>query len=238
MSVFDHKAVVWDLDGTLYFQRDMRIRMAAALLLYYLIHPFSVRELLAVKRFREIREAWSKKDENDPKLSETAERLKSEDPGLDGLSALQYAKVSADTGTPPRIVKKAVDMWIYDKPLKIIYKCRDKRADELIKLLTKKGTDNYIFSDYPIEDKLRALKTEGIKGTYAATDERVGVLKPDPRGLKLIMEDHGLVPGDILMIGDRMSRDGEAAKNAGCDYFILSKSRIKRIMEYKKLTGE
>ncbi len=63
---------------------------------------------------------------------------------------------------------------------------------------------------------------------YAATDERLGELKPSPKGLNLIMQDHGYTGDDILMIGDRMSRDGMAAVNAGCDYLILPKSPAKR----------
>ncbi|MCR5735558.1 MAG: HAD family hydrolase [Lachnospiraceae bacterium] len=237
MHLYDHKAVVWDLDGTLYYQRDMRIKMALSLVSYYLIRPHRIKELLAVKQFRQIRESWKDEENTGDALKKAADGMMKGCVGLDELSALQYARTAMDLKMKPEAVKAAVDMWIYERPLEIIYSCRDEKAADLIGELSKKGIESYIFSDYPVEDKLKALKIQGIKGSYAATDERVGVLKPDPKGLNLLMEDHGYEPGDLIMIGDRMSRDGEAAKRAGCEFYILSKSRIKRRKDYRILTG-
>ncbi|MCR5109164.1 MAG: HAD family hydrolase [Lachnospiraceae bacterium] len=239
MTVFDHKAVVWDLDGTLYYQRKMRIKMGLELLTYYILHPLSLKELLAVKKFREVREKWEELEKEASSLM--TEAIKGADDFIEAhgdcdiLSARQYLFVAKSLNMDSGKVKNAIDKWIYERPLDIIYKCRDDEAAELIGRLDREGIDNYIFSDYPIEDKLTALKIKGIKGTYAATDERVGVLKPDPKGLCLIMKDHGLLPSEIIMIGDRMSRDGEAAKKAGCDYIILSKSRSERAKQYRDM---
>ncbi|MCR4923625.1 MAG: HAD family hydrolase [Lachnospiraceae bacterium] len=225
MSVFDYKAVVWDLDGTLYYQRRMRLRMALSLLTYYLTHPLRLKELFAVKKFREVREHWEDHMAGDKEL---VNKTLKENRDCDELSVKQYLYVAKSLNTEFSLVKDAVTMWIYQRPLDIIYECRDKDAAELIAELREKGIDNYIFSDYPIEDKLKALKIKGIKGCYSATDHNIAVLKPDPKGLKLIMEENDHAPSQVLMIGDRMSKDGEAAKKAGCDYYILPKSRYKR----------
>ncbi|MBR2274630.1 MAG: HAD family hydrolase [Lachnospiraceae bacterium] len=219
-DIFKYKAVVWDLDGTLYFQKKMRFIMAAELLKYYITHPLRIKELIAVKRFREIRECWDKKEKEGESLEDA-----------------QYAYTASVLGMGKEDVKRAVEMWIYDRPLAFIRRCRDEKAAEVFLELRKKGIPCYIFSDYPIEDKLGALELVS-DGNYAATDERVSALKPDPKGLLLILKDHGLAPSEVLMIGDRDSRDGEAARRAGCDYVVLSRSAEKRKRQYRDLPGQ
>ncbi len=212
-SVFSYKAVVWDLDGTLYYQNKMRLIMLWKLVSFYLLHPLRIKELFAVRKFRRVREKWDR--------AASSQSLEKE----------QYEYTAKLMRLPPETVREAVETWMYEKPLKYIRACRDERAAELFSVLKEKGMGCYIFSDYPIEAKLEAL---GLKadGCYAATDKRLGVLKPDPRGLELIMEDTGLKPGDLLMIGDRDVKDGEAARRVGCDYLILPKSRGAREKKY------
>jgi HAD superfamily hydrolase (TIGR01549 family) len=52
----DYKALVLDMDGTLYYQLPVRICMAFELFLYYLIHLNKIKDLLALYRFRKSRE--------------------------------------------------------------------------------------------------------------------------------------------------------------------------------------
>ena len=213
-SIYEYKAIVWDLDGTLYYQNRMRLIMLKELVKFYALHPFRFKELLAVKKFREIRERWEERS--------------------DDLESAQYAYVAGALRMSEEAVRSAVETWIYERPLAFIARCRDEKAAELFGKLREKQIGCYIFSDYPVIDKLKALGLQA-NGCYAATDERLGVLKPDPRGLFLIMEDTGFTPEDILMIGDRDSRDGEAARRAGCDHIILSKSKREREKQYRAL---
>ena len=228
--ITQYKALVFDLDGTLYYQRRLRIKMAWMLLGYYLCHFWRIKELFVVKEFRKVREGWdaiskdSGFDETDGTKAGTGA----------GLEDIQYAYVAKRMNETPENVKNTVETWIYDKPLKAVYETRDVKLLEMIGRYRSLGQKIFIFSDYPIEDKLNALGLSA-DGMYAATDERVNALKPDPRGLELIMQDHGYDKSDILMIGDRMSRDGQAAINAGCDYVILPKSKAKREKLYKKM---
>ncbi|MCR4658632.1 MAG: HAD family hydrolase [Lachnospiraceae bacterium] len=222
-SLLSYRAVVWDLDGTLYFQKKMRLIMAAELVKFYLLHPFRIKELLAVRKFRKIRENWHE--------TEVSEKT----PGTEeGLAGQQYAYTASLLKMSKEEVKDAVEEWIYRRPLEYIRRCRDDEAAGIFDLLKKHGISCFIFSDYPIADKLEALGLSA-DGYYEATDERLGVLKPDPKGLKLIMADHGYGASDIIMIGDRDSRDGEAARRAGCDYLILSSSKKIRNEQYKAL---
>lgn len=53
----DYKAVILDMDGTLYFQFPLRVCMVFSLAVYYAIHFYRVKELLLIKKFRQLREA-------------------------------------------------------------------------------------------------------------------------------------------------------------------------------------
>ncbi len=206
--------------------------MLRELFMFYLLHPLRIKELLAVKKFRSIREEWDNIDE--ARKREALLQSKESQNIPDDLESLQYVYTAALLKMAFSEVKRAVETWIYEKPLSFLRSCRDEEAARLFEVLREKGIGIYIFSDYPVTDKLKALGFAS-DGCYAATDERLGVLKPDPKGLELIMEDFSYKPSEILMIGDRDSRDGEAARRAGCDYVILSKSRKKRNGQYKEL---
>ena len=221
----EYKALVFDLDGTLYYQRQLRIKMAWMLGSYYRCHFWRLKELFIVKRFRETRENWEEICRGSSQ--DTAELEEG------SLEQKQYAYVGRLMNCAPDRVRKVIETWMYEKPLKTVYETRDEALLGIINERREAGQSIFIFSDYPIEDKLASLKLT-VDGMYAATDERLSELKPSPKGLRLIMEDHSLEPGDILMIGDRMSRDGQSAVNAGCDYAILPKSKGKRKKMYEK----
>ena len=223
----EYKALVFDLDGTLYYQRQLRLKMAWMLGGYYLCHFWRIKELLVIKRFREIREHWDE-------LSEVSDNT-AHDPGEGkSLEEIQYAYVAGVMNCSPQMVRNIVETWMYEKPLKAVHDTRDEELLEIIRAGRAAGQKIIIWSDYPIEDKLRSLGIEA-DGMYAATDERIGVLKPDPRGLELIMEDYGLGADEILVIGDRMEKDAEAAVRAGCDRVVLPKDKKGRGILYKSL---
>jgi FMN phosphatase YigB (HAD superfamily) len=56
----------------------------------------------------------------------------------------------------------------------------------------------------------------------SATDEGVGVLKPHPRGLELLISAAGAKAHQTMLIGDRADRDGLAAQRAGALALIRS----------------
>lgn len=193
---------VFDVDGTLYFQNKLRMVMAGRLLGYYICHINKYKDLFIIKDFRSLRDR-AKDTENLYEL--TAEKN----------------KVSTER------VKDVIKKWIYDNPLDAVRATRDKKLIEIIERLQNEDKKVAIWSDYAADDKLKAL---GIKCeyVYTAEQERVGELKPSPKGLNLIMKDLNVSADKTLMVGDRMVKDGEAAKAAGCDYIILGKSRKKR----------
>ncbi len=224
----EYKAVVFDLDGTLYYQKKLRIKMAWILGTYHLCHFWRIKDLFIIKKFREVREHWDELNE------EPAAGREGTGGNGDSLESSQYRYLADTMHVPEDRVKHVIETWMYKRPLETVYETRDEALLEMIGRIKKRGQKVFIFSDYPIEDKLKAIGLSA-DGMYAATDSRLNELKPSPRGLELIMEDHDLGPDDILMVGDRMSRDGQAAENAGCDYIILPAARSKREKLYKYL---
>ncbi len=230
----EYKAVVFDLDGTLYYQRKLRIKMAWMLLSYYLCHFWRIKEVFVIKKFREVREKWDEMAADSslgPNVSGTVKADVPGDTGSSGLEDEQYGYVAGVMNCSAAAVKTTVETWMYEKPLKAVADTADRELLKMIEDIKRGGQKVFIFSDYPIEDKLKALGLT-VDGMYAATDERINELKPSPKGLMLIMEDNGFAPEEVLMIGDRMSRDGQSALNAGCDYLILPKSARERAAIY------
>lgn len=200
---------VFDVDGTLYYQNKLRLIMGKRLLMYYLLHPLKFKDLIIIKNFRSLRE--NAKDTN-------------------GLFDITAKKCNVSVSRVNEVIKK----WIYENPIDALIASKDDTLLAIIDKLKANGKTVAIWSDYEADDKLKALKLS-TDYVYTAEQERVGELKPSPKGLKLIMSDLRVAKDKTIMIGDRMVKDGEAAKKAGCDYLILSKSKKKREEQLKTL---
>ena len=200
---------VFDVDGTLYYQNKLRLIMGSRLLVYYLLHPLKYKDLIIIKNFRALRE--NAKDTN-------------------GLFDITAKKCNVSVSRVNEVIKK----WIYENPIDALIASKDDTLLAIIDKLKANGKTVAIWSDYEADDKLKALKLS-TDYVYTAEQERVGELKPSPKGLNLIMSDLNVPKDKTIMIGDRMVKDGEAAKKAGCDYLILSKSKKKREEQLKTL---
>lgn len=214
----EYDVYVFDLDGTLYFQKKLRLIMASRLAGYYLCHIWKLKELLIVKKFREVREKWDDIQAEDTKLKEITSAT---------IDDAQYEYVAKKMGSSAATVKSVIKKWIYDNPLDAVAASKDIQLAAVIDNLKKLGKKVAVFSDYPTEDKLKALGIT-VDGQYCSAGENIGELKPSPRGLELIMNDFGFEPSQVLMIGDRLEKDGECAVNAGVDYLVLSRKQSGR----------
>ena len=210
-KITEYKLIACDLDGTLYDQVKLRMIMATRLTRHYLRHPFSIKELFIIKYFRDIREKWEEISINLPKGYETL-----------SLEDAQYKYVADKYGCERENVKSIITKWMFDNPLDAIALAKDDRLLKCLDALRSKGIKVVILSDYPIEDKINALKFTA-DGHYSALDANINELKPSPKGLCVIMKDYDLMPQEIVMIGDRDSKDGECARRAGTDYIIIDR---------------
>lgn len=214
-NFMDYKVYIFDLDGTLYYQKPFRIRMLYTLIKYVLKHPLSLRKLFWIKKYREIREHWDK-CENDFCF----------DNGL-SLDERQYAYVAAKEHVTPQQVEQAVKLFMLELPLSVLLPYRDEILADMIKKLKSNKKTVVIYSDYPVESKLACLGIEA-DACYTSGDRRIGCMKPEPKGIHVILEELGCDSADAVMIGDRFEKDGLAAQKNDVDYIIVSSSKKER----------
>jgi phosphoglycolate phosphatase/putative hydrolase of the HAD superfamily len=181
--------VVFDMDGTLYDQRQLRARM-----LVQLLKSRSLDVMLTLRAFRQGREELASQS--------------------DDFRTRQYELTAARRGRSVEHVQGLVVEWMENRPLPYLAACRLQGVDRLFAALRAAGKRIAIFSDYPAEAKLAAL---GLDADIAMSscDPLVGKLKPDPAGLRRILEMTEVDAPAALMIGDRVDRDWEAARRIG-----------------------
>jgi phosphoglycolate phosphatase len=193
--------VVFDVDGTLYDQRRLRIGMLRQLI-GHAWQARSLNTLLTLRTFRRVREALG------------------EQPGIDFMT-LQYAQTASQHGTTPAAVRALTDEWMERRPLPLLAACRYAQVADVFAGLRASSKQIAAFSDYPAVAKLAAL---GLRAdvVVCATDAGIARLKPDPAGLLSILRQTGVAPERALMIGDRFDRDAAAAERAGVRALIRS----------------
>lgn len=193
--------VAFDVDGTLYDQRRLRLRMMREMG-FHVLRTMSLDVPAVVGRYRRLREELG-----------DAER--------DGFEDELIRQTCLATGRGDRLVRAIAQEWINDRPLPYLQACRYAGIASLFEGLRRHGKIIGVVSDYPAREKLAAL---GLSAdvVVSATDAEVGILKPHPRGLLHLVARAGATPATTLLIGDRAERDGEAARRAGVSSLILS----------------
>jgi FMN phosphatase YigB (HAD superfamily) len=199
------RLVVFDVDGTLYSQRRLRLRMLRDMM----VHAAKTRSLdvpLVIGAYRRIRERIAEREVTD---FETA----------------LVAETAAATLQSVTEIRAVVDEWIERRPLPYLAACIYPGVAALFSGLRRQGKIIGVLSDYPAAAKLDGLGLEADH-ILCAGDHRIGVLKPNPRGLQVMMEATGAAPGETVLIGDRADRDGAAAMRAGAWPLIRSAKAV------------
>jgi len=128
-----------------------------------------------------------------------------------------------------------VDYWMLEKPLRYIALFRDRKLLCLVRRLREQGAKIAVYSDYPVEKKIRALPGLTADYCFCATDTAIQCLKPDVQGIRNILHIADETVENSLFIGDRYEKDGRCAENVGMDYIILDTNPLLRnIKLYKK----
>ena len=205
------RAVLFDLDGTLYDQSRMRRLMALELARFACAHPLRARSVWpALAAYR--------------RAQETVRRETAAD-----APARQFTVASQRCGISVGGLAPMVEEWMIERPLKHLAGCRAEGIDRLLTFLEGRGVKLGVLSDYPAVRKLEAL---GIAGRFSlvlsADDPEVGVFKPHPRGFLVACERWGLRPDEVLFVGDRADVDAAGAAAAGMPAVIIQAGRAGR----------
>jgi HAD superfamily hydrolase (TIGR01549 family) len=207
------RAILLDVDGTLYCQRTLRFFMAlelCALPLTQLSFKSVCHTWLAIRHFRHVREGL---------------RSLSEPDGC--LARLQYIEAAKQIRDQPAAIENMVSEWLYQRPLKYLRFCRSRGIEAFLSFVEHKGLQVGVFSDYPAVDKLRALGLFArIPVVLCATDPEINAFKPHPKGFLRACAIWGLPPEAVLYVGDRPEVDAVGAAAAGMPCAILLRKGI------------
>lgn len=197
--------VVFDVDGTLYNQKKLRLKMARKLL-RHCVMTGSTRTLQILKSYREGRE-------------ELAEQ------GAENFEDILRRRLASRYQKPEAEIQTILTDWLEVKPLPFLKACRYPGVKELFGRLRSAGKVIGILSDYPARDKLARLELDA-DFVVTARDEDVATLKPHPRGLERLMALAGAGAKTTVMIGDRAERDGEMGRRVGVRTYLRSDKPI------------
>jgi HAD superfamily hydrolase (TIGR01549 family) len=201
------RAVLFDLDGTLYRQKPMRVLMALELATLAVRHPLQAPVSWRVlSEFRKAQEALRGR--------ETSR----------GGAFEQLELTARRTGLSVDRVEAIVIEWMIERPLKYMVRCRAEGLVPLLDFLSERGIKVGVLSDYPPELKLQAL---GVAGRFSvvlcATDPEIGKFKPHPSGFLVASARWQVDPSEVLVVGDRPDADAAGAAAAGMPCAIIGK---------------
>ena len=199
------KAVVLDVDGTMYSQRSVRRHIAARLAGFALTHPvLGLRTVRCLRAFRQAQE-------------QLRDRI-----GTRPVVQSQVEHAARRCGCSAEFLTECVRRWMETAPLEAIRKARYPGLLEFCEWAKRAGLRRAVLSDYDPRAKLRALGVEDYFSVIAcAQDPDIGVFKPNPAGLRATVRRLGASPDETVYIGDRPEVDGAVALAAGVTGVIL-----------------
>lgn len=208
LSIQSFKAVLLDVDGTLYRQAPVRAQMGFELV------GFCLRTLSPLELIRLVR--------NIVCFRRTRERLRVIGRPNGSLDELQYAEPARELGEEAGRLGETVFEWILRRPLQHVAKARRHGVRRFLGLLESRNIKAGAFSDYPVVDKLKALSLDDyFSVTLCATDPEINAFKPHPAGFLRACEIWNLNPSEVLYIGDRPEVDAAGAQAAGMPCLII-----------------
>jgi HAD superfamily hydrolase (TIGR01549 family) len=203
------RAVLFDVDGTLYAQTPLRLKMAAELAVAGMRAPRKIaRDARILATFRRMRE----------------ELRQEGDAASRPLDVLQFARPAARLGIDAADIEQVVDEWIMQRPLKHLRSARRPGLGRFLSLLADRGLRVGALSDYPVHTKLRALGVADYFSLGLCTADRpINAFKPHPGGFRHACELWGVAPQEVLYVGDRPETDGAGAAAAGIRCVIVGR---------------
>ena len=193
-----YSTLIFDLDGTLYYQKPVRLLMFLRLILYYSLHIHRIKELFALKQYRQLRET----------------RL---DADSLNFEEKQILEVSKNFSIPPEDVRNLLKTWLINKALFAVKIFKKRKLLKYMEKLQKSAVIVIVYSDYPVKEKLQAINFRPDYSFYS-NDDLIRCMKPDAGGLLRIIDFLKLNKEFVLYVGDRDERDGLCAQLAGIDY--------------------
>ncbi len=204
------KALIFDVDGTLYEQGPVRRAVFCRILRAHWASPLrGIQTLRALHAYRQAQES-----------------LRDAPPDVSDIARTQILLAGERVGGAADVISPWVSRWMEQEPLPYLMASMRDGVIELLQKAKTHGMRLAVFSDYPADRKLKAM---GIADYFdvvvTAQDPEVQRLKPDPKGLELTLRRLGVQKHEAVYVGDRAEIDGVAASCAGIQHFILNGSQ-------------
>jgi HAD superfamily hydrolase (TIGR01549 family) len=200
------KAIVLDVDGTLYRQGPLRRAIALRLLRAHVLCPRQGwRTVRGLQAYRSAQE-----------------HLRAAPDGIEPAEA-QLRHAAARTGIAQQRIADDVARWMEREPLPLIARYVRPGLTEFVRDCRARGLRMGVLSDYPAEAKLEALGVGGLfDAVLCAQSPEIGIFKPDPRGLLATLARLGTSAAETLYVGDRPEVDAAAAAAAAVPCAIVT----------------
>jgi HAD superfamily hydrolase (TIGR01509 family) len=146
--------------------------------------------------------------------------------GLANVAAAQLQLACERTGIAQAIAAATVDRWMEREPLLMLSRYVQPGLVAFLDACRGRGIRLATLSDYPGVAKLEALGlTQYFDVRLCAQAPEIGVFKPDPRGLRVALEQLGVAAAETLYVGDRADVDAVAARAADVPCVLITAER-------------
>ena len=208
-------AVAFDLDGTLYPNYRLNMRLL----------PFLFRHWKFLLAFGRARNIIRREQAEQAALAAQAPLAVARNSGLDFYE--RQARLTADQLKERKEeIREKIDRLIYRGWEPFFLKIKlFPHVKAILGELRAAGFKLGLLSDFPPETKLEYLGLSGIWDTVLCT-ESIGALKPALRPFEELAKALACQPGQILYVGNNSRYDVEGAKRAGMKAALLNTGRF------------
>ena len=210
--------IIFDLDGTLYDQVQLRKLLMRELLSLLITFRISFTDFRIIRCFRKQREQ---------KKGYSSDHLMEE----------QYEWCAAIMHLTPGRVRKCIETWMYQFPLPFLKPMKFKGTDEFFALLREMQVKIVIYSDFPVKEKLNALELSA-DAHFCSTQSAINQFKPGIRAIQYICGEMQCAPEKTWFIGDREDTDGESARMAGIHFIHVDRRKALKGIFYSTLAEQ
>ncbi len=205
------KALIFDVDGTLYQQKPVQRAMLKMLLAAALRNPMQgARTLKILASFRK-----------------SQEHIRHQSIETEDLALAQLQHAALTSGYDAESVKKCVEQWMETAPLPVLARFLQPGISEFLDEAKIRDIQLAVCSDYPADNKLKAMGMEHYFTTVVyAQNPAIGIFKPHPKGILNALKELGIPAEEALYIGDRADVDAGAAYKAGMHCILVTRKEI------------
>ena len=201
------RAVLFDVDGTLYRQAPVRVLMAAEMAVCAVSGRAHVggRVVRALSTVRTVRE-----------------ELRQLGCPAASLSELQFDRAADRIDESPAFMRQVVEEWMFQRPIKYLRLARRTDVASLVLRLKERGIALGVLSDYPADAKLRRLGlSRFFRVVLCTTEDEINAFNPHPRGFHHACQRLGFDPSEVAYVGDRVDVDAAGARAAGMRCYLV-----------------